>query len=144
MINRVSKAILIALFSLCNLYSYGQCEAKIKDFYVSYMQNAEKNEDANAELLKANMLPELIAKINEYTRQYGADGVIHAQDICEYCIQSLMVVPQKDNWYLVKYKWSPQSDYTYIPVKAIDTDGKFIILDISPTDTCDMDENYNP
>lgn len=98
------------------------------------MHNAERNEEANAELLKAHMSPEVISKIKEYTLQYDADAVIHAQDVCEYCSKSLEVVPQGNGWYLVRYKWSPQSDYTIIPVRATDADGKLMILEISPED----------
>lgn len=100
------------------------------------MKNAESDENANVELLKSHMSPELIAKLAEYTKQYDADAVIHAQDVSKYGIESLIVLPMgKDDMYLVKYKWSPGSNYTSIPVRATDTDGKFTILDISPEDT---------
>lgn len=129
------------IFALCGLYSFAQCDAKVRDFYVAYMQNMEKNEDANAELMKEHMSPELMAQLAEYTQQYGADAVIHAQDVCEHCIQSLIVLNMgKEDWYLVKYKWSPESEYTFFPVQAIDIDGQFIILDISPLGT-DADGN---
>lgn len=130
--NRILRILSVALFSLWAMSGYGQCEAKIKDFYIAYMQNAERNEAANVGLLKAHMSPELIAKLNEYAQQSDADAVIHAQDVCDYAMQSLVVEPMKEDWYMVKYKWSPQDDYTCIPVKAIDTDGKFIIHEISP------------
>lgn len=133
MSNQIFKMILTVVMALCSVCVYGQCEAKIKDFYVAYMQNAENNEEANVELLKAHMSPELISKLADYTQQFDADAVIHAQDVCKYGIESLTVLPmgQKD-WYAVKYKWSPDSDYTIIPVKATCRDDKFMILDISP------------
>lgn len=130
--NRIKKMMSVIAFSLCAIYSYGQCDAEIKKFY-AYMQNAEMNNDeANAGLLKAHMSAELMATLRTYAQQYDADAVIHAQDVCAYGIQSLTVAPMKDDWYLVKYKWSRDSEYTSIPVKAICTDGKLTILDIAP------------
>jgi len=75
------KLLLVAVLSMSALFSYGQCEEKIKDFYVTYMQNSEKNEGANVELMKNHMSQELITKLADYTAQYDADAVIHAQDI---------------------------------------------------------------
>ncbi|MCM1067658.1 MAG: YbjP/YqhG family protein [Muribaculaceae bacterium] len=115
------------------LFSYGQCEEQIKDFYVAYMQNSEKDESANVELMKKHMSAELIAKLAGYTAQYDADAVIHAQDVSGYAIQSLSVYPLKnDDEYLVRYKWAPESDYTFITVRAILSDGKLKFLDIYP------------
>ena len=131
---RTIKLLLVTIFSVFALCSYGQCEAKIKAFYVEYMQNAENNEDDNVKLLKAHMSPELIAKLKEVTQKYDADAIIHAQDVCEYGIQSLSVLPKNDDWYLVKYRWSPQSEYTCITVRATDKDGELTILDILPPD----------
>ncbi len=134
--NNLVKSFLVVVFSMSFLSSYGQCEEKIKDFYITYMQNSEKNEGANVELMKKHMSPELIAKLANYTKQYDADAVIHAQDVSKYGMESLIVVPSgKDNGYLVKYKWTPESNYTSIPVRAIITNGKLTFLDISPIDT---------
>lgn len=136
MFNRITRMLLVAMLSLCTSYSYAQCEAKLKDFYVAYMQNAEKMDDSNAKLLEAHMSPELIAKVAEYSEQYGADAIIHAQDVCQYGIQSLKVIPlDNEDGYLVKYKWSPESDETFIPVRAIEVDGKLKIIDIFPVGT---------
>lgn len=100
------------------------------------MQNCEKNETANVELLKNHMSAELIAKLADYTAQYDADAVIHAQDVSEYGMESLIVVPLgKDDGYLVKYKWSPESNYALIPVRAVVADGKLTFLDIFPVGT---------
>ncbi len=132
MINRFSKVLLVAVFSLFTLCGYGQCEAEIKDFYLAYMQNEESNESANVELLRATMSPELIARLKEYSQQYDVDAVVNAQDVCEYGIKSLTVVPQGEDVYMVKYKCNPESEYTCIKVIASDVDGKFTIMDISP------------
>lgn len=132
---RVFRTLLVGMFSLCTFYSYGQCEAKIKEFYVQYMRNAENNEESNFELLKAHVLPELIEKLNGYTQKYDVDAVIHAQDVCQYGIKSLKVRPLKDDRYLVKYKWSPETEAIKIPVRAVETDGKLLILDISPIES---------
>lgn len=134
--NNLVKSFLVVVFSMSVLSSYGQCEEKIKDFYITYMHNSEKNEGANVELMKNHMSPELIAKLADYTKQYDADAVIHAQDISKYGIESLIVLPLgKDNRYLVKYKWAPESNYTSIPVRAILINSKLTFLDISPIDT---------
>lgn len=136
--NRLFKAILVAVCSMSFLCSYGQCEEKIKDFYVTYMQNAEKNDGANVELMKNHMAAELIAKLAGYTAQYDIDAIIHAQDVSQYGMESLIVIPVgKDDAYLVKYKWSPESNYTLIPLRAIVADGNLTFLDIFPvvTDT---------
>ena len=133
MFNRISRMLLVAVLSLCASYSYAQCEAKLKEFYVTYMQNAEKMDDSNAKLLEAHMSPELIAKMAEYSEQYGADAIIHAQDVCQYGIQSLRVISlDSEDGYLVKYKWSPESNETFIPVRGIEVDGKLKIIDIFP------------
>lgn len=129
---RIFRALLTGMFSLCTFYSYGQCEAKIKKFYVQYMRNAENNEESNVELLKAHASPELIEKLRGYTQKYDVDAVIYAQDVCQYGIKSLIVCPVKDDRYLVKYKWSPETEPIEIPVRAVETDGKLQILDISP------------
>ncbi len=138
---RISRLLLVTVFSLFSLCSYGQCEAKIKAFYVAYMQNAENNEADNVKLLKAHMSPELIAKLKELTQKYDADAIIHAQDVCAYGVRSLIVIPQTEDWYLVKYKWSPEDDYTCIPVRATDKNGKLAILDILPTDSVPVGES---
>lgn len=121
------------IFSLCSLCSHGQCETEIRDFYVTYMHNAESDPDANVALMSAHMSPELIARLDEYTRQYDADAVIHAQDVCSYAVSSLLVLPlETHDWYMVKYRWSPESRQTCIPVKAICSSGRLTILDIDP------------
>lgn len=123
--------------------SYGQCEEKIKEFYVTYMRNSERNESANVELMKNHMSPELIDKLAEYTAEYDADAVIHAQDVSKYGIESLIVLPLgKDDVYLVKYKWDTESNYTFIPVRATITDGKLIFLDIFPAGTDAEGKSY--
>lgn len=133
--NRIFKVLLTTVFLLFSFCGYGQCEAKIKDFYVAYMQNAEGcNDQENIKLLNTCMSQELIAKLEAYTRKYDVDAIVHAQDVSAYGIRSLIVVALKENRYLVKYKWNPQSEYTCIPVKATDVDGKFTILDIAPID----------
>lgn len=67
--NNLVKSFLVIVFSMSVLSSYGQCEEKIKDFYITYMHNSEKNEGANVELMKNHMSPELIAKLADYTKQ---------------------------------------------------------------------------
>lgn len=86
--NNLLKVVVVAVFSMCTLFSYGQCEGKIIDFYVAYMQNSENNEGANVELMKKHMSPELIAKLAEYSAQYGADAVIHAQDVSKLLLSA--------------------------------------------------------
>lgn len=132
---RVFRTLLIGMFLLCTFYSYGQCEAKIKEFYAQYMRNAENNEEDNVELLKAYTSTELIEKLRGYTQKYDVDAVLHAQDVCQYGIKSLKVRPLKNDWYLVKYKWSPETEPIKIPLRAVDTDGKLLILDISPIES---------
>ena len=110
---------------------------KIRDFYVAYMKNSENNEGANIELMKNHMSPELIGKLADYTARYDADAVIHAQDVCKYGMESLIVIPIEgtEDGYLVKYKWSQESNYTFIPVRAIVNNGKLTFLDIFPQGT---------
>ena len=85
------------------------------------MQNAEKNDSSNVELMKNHMSPELITKVAEYTAQYDADAMIHAQDVSKYGMESLVVEPLgSEDGYMVKYKWSPESDYTWIVVQAVE------------------------
>ncbi len=136
MTNKLLKMLLVSVLSMSALFSYGQCKEKIKDFYVAYMQNVENNEGANVELMKNHMSPELIAKLADYTTQYDADAVIHAQDVSQYGIRSLTVLPlESDDTYMVKYKWSPDSDDTFIVVKAVVTNEKLSFLDIFPIGT---------
>ncbi len=78
------KMLFVSVLSMSALFSYGQCEEKIKEFYVTYMQNLEKDEDANVKLMKNHMSPELIKKLAGYTTKYDADAVIHAQDVSKY------------------------------------------------------------
>lgn len=141
--NNILKTLLVAVLSICAMDSYGQCEEKIREFYVTYMQNSERNEGANVELMKNHMSPELISKLAKYTADYDADAVIQAQDVSKYGIESLIVLPLgKDDGYLVKYKWDSESKYTFIPVRAIVTDGKLIFLDIYPVDTDAEGKSY--
>lgn len=144
--NKMIKMLLAGVLLVSAQFCYGQCEEKIceekiKDFYVTYMQNFETNEEANVALMQEHMSPELIAKLAEYTAQYDADAVIHAQDVSKYGMESLIVLPLgKEDGYLVKYKWSPESEYTFFPVKAVLIDGKLQFLDIFPVGT-DADGN---
>ncbi len=126
------KAAPAIAFSLCALYSHGQCETEVKEFYIAYMQNSETDPEANDALKKASMSPGLIAQLERRSQEVGTDAVIHAQDVCQYGIRSLTVDHTKDDWYSVKYKWSPDSEYIIIPVKADVIDGRFTILDILP------------
>lgn len=131
------KIFLVSLLSMSALLSYGQCEEKIRDFYVTYMQNVEQNEGANVELMKNHMSSELIAKLKDYTIQYDADAVIHAQDVSKYGVESLTVIhiEGSDDGYMVKYKWSPESNYTFILVRANVIDDKLRFLDVFPQGT---------
>lgn len=107
------------------------------------MQNSENNEEANVALMKNHMSPELIAKLAGYTSQYDADAVIHAQDVSKYGMESLTVLPLgKDDGYMVKYKWAPQSGYTFILVRATDVDDKLTFLDIYPQGTDAEGKSY--
>lgn len=100
------------------------------------MQNAEKNDNSNVELMKDHMSPELIAKVAEYTAQNDADAIIHAQDVSNYGMESLVVESLgSEDGYIVKYKWSPESNYTWIVVQAVDIDGKLQFKDIFPVGT---------
>lgn len=136
MANKIFRLLVVAFISMFALNTYAQCEAQIKDFYVAYMQNLENNEEANVDLMKNHMSPELIAKVAEYTVQYDADAMIHAQDVSKYGIESLIVQPLgSENGYMVKYKWAPESEYTWIVVQAVNIDGKLHFLDVFPVGT---------
>ena len=133
MANKVFRLLVVAVFAFFSAEAFGQCEALIKDFYIAYMQNAEKNDSSNVELMKKHMSPELIAKVAEYTAQYDADAMIHAQDVSKYGMESLVVEPLgSEDGYMVKYKWSPESDFTWIVVQAVDIDGKLQFKNIFP------------
>ncbi|MDE6279313.1 MAG: YbjP/YqhG family protein, partial [Paramuribaculum sp.] len=100
------RIIMVSVLSMSAMFSYGQCEGKIRDFYLAYMRNVETDPEANAELMGCHMSPELIAKLADYTAQYDADAVIHAQDVSKYGMESLIVVPIEgtDDGYLVDFK----------------------------------------
>ena len=133
----IFRIIMVSVLSMSAMFSYGQCEEKIRDFYVAYMRNAECDPEANVELMKNHMSPELIARLADYTAQYDADAVIHAQDVSKYGMESLIVIPIEgtDDGYLVKYKWAPENGYAFIPVRAIMAEGKLKFLDIFPQGT---------
>lgn len=135
-IGGATRIIGIMGFSIVAFNASASCEKALREFYVSYMQNADKgNDDANDKLKRLHMSPEVIAKVNEYTQRYDADAVIHAQDVSRYAIGSVTVEPMPDDdWYLVKYKWDADSKATIIPVQACDCDTTLRILDISPID----------
>lgn len=131
MVNKLIRLLAVAVFMFFSADAFGQCEALIKDFYIAYMQNAEKNDGSNVELIKKHMSPELIAKVAEFTSKYDADAMIHAQDVSKYGIESLVVEPLgSEDGYMVKYKWSPESEYTWIVVQAVSIDGKLQFKDI--------------
>lgn len=118
--------------------TFASCEEAIKDFYVSYMQNAnDGNDKANDQLKRLHMSPDVIAKMNEYTQLHGIDAIIHAQDVSRYGIESITVGAMHDNWYMVKYKWDADSKETMIPIQVCDCDTTFKILDILPIETDD-------
>ncbi len=136
MANKIFRLLVVAVFAFFSANAFGQCEALINDFYIAYMQNAEKNDSSNVELMKNHMSPELIAKVAEYTAQYDADAMIHAQDVSKYGMESLVVEPLgSEDGYMVKYKWLPESDYTWIVVQVVDIDGKLQFKDIFPVGT---------
>lgn len=126
----------MAIIAVFAQNTYAQCETQIKEFYVTYMQNLESDEAANVDLMRNHMSPELIAKVADYTAQYDADAIIHAQDVSRYGMESLVVQPiGSEDGYMVKYKWSPESEYTWIVVQAVDIDGKLQFRDIFPVGT---------
>lgn len=123
---------MVACCSSASISSFASCEKAIRDFYIAYMQNAGKMMDeTNIALKQAYMPPQLIAKIAQETEQTDADAVLMAQDVSQYAIESLTVEPLEDDWYVVKYRFSADSDEITIPVKACDCDGEFKIVDIS-------------
>ncbi len=136
MANIIFRLLGVAVFAFFSANAFGQCEDLIKDFYIAYMQNAEKNDNSNVELMKDHMSPELIAKVAEYTAQNDADAIIHVQDVSNYGMESLVVESLgSEDGYIVKYKWSPESNYTWIVVQAVDIDGKLQFKDIFPVGT---------
>ena len=137
------RSIVFLCTLLVSLNSFGSCEEAIKEFYVAYMQNAEcGNDDANIKLKEAHMSPEVIDLIDKYTQQYDADALIHAQDVSKHGIETLTVIPLKDDWYLVKYYWDADSKVTMIPIQACDCDSGLQILDILPEGTDNKGESY--
>lgn len=58
MANKIFRLLVVAVFAFFSANAFGQCEALIKDFYIAYMQNAEKNDSSNVELMKNHMSPE--------------------------------------------------------------------------------------
>lgn len=136
MANKIIRLLAVAIIAVFAQNTYAQCESQIKEFYVTYMQNLESNEAANVDLMRNHMSPELIAKVADYTAQYDADAIIHAQDVSSYGMESLVVQPLgSEDGYMVKYKWSPESEYTWIVVQAVDIDGKLQFRDIFPVGT---------
>lgn len=123
-------AIIIVLIFTPN--TYGQCESQLKDFYVRYMENVEKDPAANECLMQKHMSADLIAKLQTYAKEQGFDGVINAQDVCSYGMQSLKVLQIGDDCYMVTYKWDEKSESTLICVKAGDAGGVLKISDIIP------------
>lgn len=133
---------MVACFSLASICSFASCEKSIKGFYIAYMQNAEKMMDEpNIALKQAYMSPQLIDKIAQETERTDADAVLMAQDVSQYGIKSLTVEPLNADWYLVKYRFSADSDEIVIPVKACECDGRFKILDISRNNVNVTDDN---
>lgn len=129
------RALFVAVLLMAALCSYAQCEKEIKDFYVAYMLNIEDDDEANQKLMQDHMSAQLIARLADYSAQYDADAVIHAQDVSKHGIESLVVLPlSRENLYEVKYQWGAESEYTVIIVKAIFADGKLLIQDIYPMD----------
>ncbi len=129
------RALFVAVLLMAALCSYAQCEKEIKDFYVAYMLNIEDDDEANQKLMQDHMSAQLIARLADYSAQYDADAVIHAQDVSKHGIESLVVLPlSRENQYEVKYQWDAESEYTVIIVNAIFADGKLLIQDIYPMD----------
>ena len=131
MIARILSVIILSGLSLC---SYGQCEQRIKDFYVRYMQELEKPEKSAVldSLCYAVIAPEMWSRFGEYAEKTGCDPMTRAQDVSQYGMDSLSVSSLGDGWYMVRYKWSEGSDYTEIPLKASCNDGEFRITYITP------------
>ena len=116
-----------------NELSSGSCEKLIKDFYVQYMTNSERNWEANAALCDSVLAPTVMDKLREGIEEPDGDYIIRAQDVCEFGIKSLTIspLPEKD-WYMVRYRWNANSDPIEIPLKAIVKDNKLKILYITP------------
>lgn len=123
----------LCLFIVSSQLSFGSCENLIKDFYVQYMTNSENNWDANAALCDSVLAPGVIDKLQEGIEEPDADYIIRAQDVCEFGIKSLTVLPlpEKD-WYMVRYRWDADSTPIEIPLKAVVKDNQLKILYITP------------
>ena len=123
----------LCLFLVGSRLSYAGCEKMIKDFYVQYMTNSERDWKANAALCDSVLAPAVMDKLREGIEEPDADYIIRAQDVCEFAIRSLDVVPlpEKD-WYMVRYQWSAESDPIDIPLKAVIKDNRLKILYITP------------
>lgn len=142
-IANILRLSMLLCFSAISVNSFARCEDAVRTFYVSYMRNvAVCDNAANLALKQAHMSPELIAKVDGYTQQYDADAIIHAQDVNDYAIESLTVIPMSDDGYMVKYKWSPDATYTMISLRACEIDGWMHILDIFPVGTDNHGNSY--
>lgn len=112
--------------------SYASCEDSIKDFYVSYMTNLERNESANDSICSLHLSEAAQLMVNDYIARTDIDPIIRAQDVSKYGIKSLVVDNLSDGWYMVKYKWDADSDYTKIPIKVCNCNTVFKIIYITP------------
>ena len=123
----------LCLFLVGSRLSYAGCEKLIKDFYVQYMTNSERDWDANADLCDSVLAPAVMDKLREGIEEPDADYIIRAQDVSQFGIRSLDVVPlpEKD-WYMVRYRWSAENDPIDIPLKAVIKDDRLKILYITP------------
>ncbi len=140
--NAVARAIMVTVFSLGAVSIFANCGAAVKNFYVAYMQNADQMKDgANIDLKQTYMTSAVLDKIAQETERTDADAVIMAQDVSQYGIKSLTVEELEDDWYVVMYNFSADSNETMIYIKACNCDGEFKIVDISWPGTDDNDNN---
>lgn len=115
-----------------NLSSSNNCANEVKNFYIQYMDNMDHGQD-NDSICAAHMAPDVITHLYEGIDFIDIDYIIRAQDVCRHGIQSLSVKELNNDWFMVSYKWSPDSDTIEIPLKAIcGADDTLQILYITP------------
>ena len=143
--NKLAKGLFVGLFTLglnfTSVYaqyvvSFADQEATsiLNSFYTQYIKNMiEDKDNANVALMKQYFSPEAIEQAEDMIVKSDADGILRAQDVNKYMLESLQIVPLGNEWFMVSYQWNEKSDSkVQIPVKMSNETGKFLVKYIVP------------
>ncbi len=132
----VQKAVAEQIVTTSDSVAIQEAIAEIRSFYVAYTANLLSDNSSPDSLMEKYLTRRLIEKVERMRTAIGADPIIRAQDFTEDARKTLDIKYLDGNWFMVGYSYSlfgsKDTVYMNIPLRVIQTDGRYLIDYITP------------